>query len=505
MSRLAILILTVVPLSARAASTGELELRVVDADSREPVAVRMHLKDQRGRPVKVRDVPFWKDHFVFDGQIVLELRPGLYTFELERGPEYRVRTGNFMIKRGDTDTKEVEMQRFTHLAKEGWWSGDLHIHRDPQDIELLMRAEDLHIGPVITWWNDRNRWDKEKRPAETLVKFDNNRFYHLMAGEDEREGGALLYFNLNDPLPISGADREFPSPADFLKMAQRDELVHVDIEKPFWWDVPVWLASGMADSIGVANNHMWRGGGLINEAWGRPRDKLLYPDPDGNGRWTQDIYYHALNCGLRLPPSAGSASGVLPNPVGYNRVYVHCGEELSWDAWWKGLRAGQVVVTNGPLIRNPRANGQLPGHLFRAEEGESVELQIQLNLSLRDRVEYLEVVRDGEVVEQVRLDKLAMNRGRLPKIEFDESGWVLVRAVASTSDTYRFAATGPFYVEIGDRPRISKRSAQFFLDWVYERARRVQIADADQREKVIRYHRAARNFWQKMVDKANAE
>ena len=28
------------------------------------------------------------------------------------------------------------------------------------------------------------------------------------------------------------------------------------------------------------------------------------------------IYYHLLNCGLRVPPSAGSASGVLPNPVG---------------------------------------------------------------------------------------------------------------------------------------------------------------------------------------------
>ena len=47
----------------------------------------------------------------------------------------------------------------------------------------------------------------------------------------------------------------------------------------------------------------------------------------GVGYWVQEIYYHLLNCGLRVAPSAGSASGVLPNPVGYNRVYVHLPED----------------------------------------------------------------------------------------------------------------------------------------------------------------------------------
>ena len=41
-------------------------------------------------------------------------------------------------------------------------------------------------------------------------------------------------------------------------------------------------------------------------------------------------------------------------------------------------------------------------------------------------------------------------------------------------DTYRFATTAPYYVEIGDQPRISKTSAQFFLDWVDERGRQAE-------------------------------
>ena len=141
--------------------------------------------------------------------------------------------------------------------------------------------------------------------------------------------------------------------------------VWIDIEKPFWWDVPTWLASGQVDSIGLANNHMNRRGMYEDEAWGRPRDAKRLPPPRGNGFWTQEIYYHILNCGLRIPPSAGSASGVLNNPVGYNRMYVQLDGALSYPGWWDGLRAGRVFVTNGPL-RRVRADGQPPAISSRA-------------------------------------------------------------------------------------------------------------------------------------------
>ena len=74
-----------------------------------------------------------------------------------------------------------------------------------EDVKLLMQAEDLYVAPVITWWNKRNLWQKRELPRDLLVKFDGSRFYHVMAGEDEREGGALMYFNLKQPLPITEA------------------------------------------------------------------------------------------------------------------------------------------------------------------------------------------------------------------------------------------------------------------------------------------------------------
>ena len=502
--------------TAQAADKDGLLVQVIDKESRQPLAARMHLKDAKGKPVKVPKVPYWKDHFVFDGSILLDLPPGMYTFDLETGPEYRTQAGYFTLMRGAADTRIIEMSRFVEMKKEGWWSGELHIHRAPEEIELHMKAEDLHIAPVITSWNDRNVFADKSPPAKPLVQFDGDRFYQLLAAEDEREGGALLFFNLDKPLALPGRTgnaREYPSPAKFLDEARESPEAHIDIEKPFWWDVPMWIATGKVDSIGLANNHQHRDGMYDGEAWGKPRDPAPFPSPHGNGRWSQEIYYHLLNCGLRIPPSAGSASGVLPNPVGYNRMYVHCGQELTWEKWWENLKLGRVVVTNGPMLRprvfGPGVNqeGALPGHVFQAEKGQTLDLEVALNLAIRspDKVDYLEVVQNGRVVHEVRLQDWKDAQGRLPPVKFDQSGWMLVRAVTNNPKTYRFASTGPYYVEIGYERRVSKASALFFRDWVFERARRIKLEDPAQQEEVLAYHRAARDFWQKKVDDANAE
>jgi hypothetical protein len=429
---------------------------------------------------------------------------GEYRFEIERGPEYALRSGNFRIDRAASDSKQVDMQRFVEMKNEGWWSGDLHVHRPPKDIRLLMLAEDLHVAPVITWWNETNPWSSEEPPPSTVTSFDTDRYYDIMAGEDERGGGALLYFQRNQPLDLTGARHEYPSSLHYLMKAKSEGPVHVDVEKPFWWDVPMWIAARRVDSIGIAHNHMWRDGVLDNEAWGRPREKLRYPAPHGNGQWTQDIYYHVLNCGLRIPPSAGSASGVLPNPVGYNRVYVHIEGDLTYEKWWEGLRAGRVMVTNGPLLR-PMVNGHPPGHVFTAAAGEILELSIQLNLSLREPIEYLEIVRNGRVVHEVRLDEYAEARGKLPPVHFEESGWMLVRAVTNHPKTYRFASSGPYYVEIDQKPRISRQSAQFFADWIRLREASLEHDVPVELAQLRKLYAGARRFWETKVAEANAD
>lgn len=493
------------PLTAGAQdSSARLAITVAAEGSDSPIPCRVHLWGSDGKPIRGGDLPFFRDHFVCPGFVNLELAPGEYTYEIERGPEYVAHSGSLRLLAGGTENVKVRLNRLVDMSASGWWPGDLHVHRAVEEIELLMKAEDLQVAPVITWWNDRNLWSERQVPETPLVQFDGDRFYHVMGGEDEREGGALMYFNLKTPLAISGASREHPSPMRYVREAHRRERVWIDIEKPFWWDVPIWLASGRADSIGLANNHMCRSQMYETEAWGKPRDAGRLPPPRGNGFWTQEIYYQILNCGLRIPPSAGSASGVLPNPVGYNRVYVHLEGGFDHDQWWEGLRAGRSFVSNGPMLRC-RANNELPGHVFASSKGKEMEIRLEASVVSRDPISSIEIVRNGSVIRSIppRGLKEAQELGTL---KFEKSGWFLVRSIAKNPDTFRFASTAPFYVEIGNVKRhISKSSVQFFLDWVRERRERVKLEDAQERLDVLKDHDSAEEFWSNLLVEANAD
>jgi hypothetical protein len=482
----------------------QIRIRIRETTNGQDIPCRVHLKNDQGAPIRPEGLPFFRDHFVCPGSFLLRGTQGTYSYEIERGPEYEITRGKFELRGGTNPDLTLHLQRIVDLASEGWWSGELHVHRPLEEIRMLMLAEDLHMAPVITWWNNANRWATQAPPQEPVVSFDEDRFYEVMAGEDEREGGALLFFGLKQPLKIAGASRESPSPMEFLLQAKEQPGAWVDVEKPFWWDVPVWVASGLVDSVGLANNHMCRGQMYETEAWGKPRDAGRLPPPTGNGYWSQEIYYHLLNCGLRIPPSAGSASGVLPNPVGYNRVYVQLGPRMAAEDWWRGLRAGRSFVSNGPLLRC-RANGQWPGHVFQSPEGSELHIDLSADLTSRDPLRSIDIVKNGVIERSVPFDDWAKSgAGSLGSIVFRESGWFLVRTIAENPKTFRFASSAPFYVEIGKpRKRVSRGSAQFFLDWVRERKGRVKVENPEERKEVLAYHEQAEKFWSALVDSAN--
>jgi hypothetical protein len=123
-------------------------------------------------------------------------------------------------------------------------------------------------------------------------------------------------------------------------------------------------------------------------------------------------------------------------------------------------------------------------------------------------VEYLEIVKNGEVDISERLADWVNKKGRLPPLEFDDSGWFLVRAVTTDNRKYQLASTGPYYVERDGRPRISKRSVQFFLDWIDAAGERIRdLPDLDEAERttMLAEQAEARRFFDELMSKANAE
>ncbi|MGY8767955.1 MAG: hypothetical protein ACKVH8_05900 [Pirellulales bacterium] len=495
------------------AARGELEIRVVDEKTQQPLAARMHLMNSRDKRQRVSGLPNWGNHFSFVSIVLLELPPGEYQFELEAGPQYQTQTGYFTLKSGDQDNKVVEMKRFANLEKENWYSGDLHIERHPSDLETVMMAEDLDVGVNITWNNLRDIWSGKPLPQSPHL-FDEIRLSDLMGGIDQRAGGTLLFANLNKPLPVQNFTGEYPSPLLFLSDIEKSKDAHVAAATPWEWDLPLWIAHDLIDSVNVANygmqNHVDKELSTSGKAKpaaelpGKPRDKTFYAGDLGLARWGQDIYFHLLNCGIKIPPSAGSGSGINGNPPGYNRAYVYCPDKFDYASWLSNLKQGQVVISNGPLIR-PSVEGQMPGHVFQYKQGTIKEFEIALSLATREKINYLEIIQDGKIKHEVSMAEYAKRSGTLPPLVFEKSGWFLVRAVTENPNNYRFAMTGPYYVQIGDQTTISKKSALFFYDWVFERIAQIEIENEAQRTEIMELHRTARNFWRDIYNSANAE
>ncbi len=492
-------------LQAQTAPSESLIIEIQD-DQGAQLPCRIHLSSSAGKKINTQRYPSWRDHFVCDGKAELKLSPGRYNYLIEKGPEYESLKGHIQIEAGKKNSHTFTLKRISHLRKEGWYSADLHVHRPVRDVEILMRAEDLDFAPVITWWNRQNPWKNNPIPKDRTVRFDGSRIYTILGGEDERQGGALLYFGLNQPIEITRAQREYPSPLDFVSKARQQEpSVWIDIEKPFWWDVPTWLASQKMNSIGIANNHMCHSQMLPNEAWGKPRDRDRLPAPLGNGYWTQEIYYHVLNAGLRLPPSAGSASGVLPNPVGYNRVYAYLGDRpFTRKNWFQALAKGKVFVTNGPLLK-VRANRTLPGSTLKLSGEKKLEIDLEIQLTSKDKIQAIEVIHNGQVIETIPCQK-KQSQSLSAKIKIDQSGWFLLRAIADVKNTFRFASTAPWTIASPDgTPWVSAESCDFFLQWIDERIEVVKknLKNKKQQKTVLIHHQNAIQFWSEQKKKAN--
>src|ERR1051325_3707585 len=125
------------------------------------------------------------------------------------------------------------------------------------------------------------------------------------------------------------------------------------------------------------------------------RDRPAYKTAAGFAQWMLDLYYSLLNCGFRLPVSAGSASGVMPIWPGYERVYVHLSAPFSYEQWFRDLKAGRSFATNGPLLE-VYMDRQPPGASIEWQGPASATLAIEAHA--QERFDRLEIIYNGEVI-----------------------------------------------------------------------------------------------------------
>jgi len=481
---------------------------IVDADTGRPLAARLYLQGADGKWHFPKSVPPFGSAVRYEKrsgfntnatefhttlsahQWVAELPPGSYTALVERGKEYLPLTNRFTVAARPVELK-LPIRRWVDMAARGWFSGDAHNHRAPAELESAMLAEDVNVAlPMIDWTtvdtmpptaSDKNvKGSFGSKPVfvdPTHVWYPRNTEYEIFrSGGKQHTLGAFL---------IVGHRERFDIPVFPLKRVS--ERAHaegglIDLEKHNWnWSVPI-VPVLKPDLFELANNHHWRVEfGVRNWAVPAPKWMRLAERGLGNGSgtdtelaWTHygfETYYALLNCGFRLKPTAGTANGVHPVPLGFSRVYVHCEGGFSYEKWMKGLGEGRSFVTTGPMVM-AKANGKHSGTEFRSKAAMNLSFEIETGSGdMADSAAGVKVtvIQNGKPVTNAAVLLPVRGPQGLQKLSIGasmaESGWVALLVEELCTGRF-FAHTAPWWVEIEGKPLRPKREQ---ADWFVQR------------------------------------
>lgn len=482
-------VLLILSVAAAAAAERTLTVSVVDEQSQEPLAARLHLTAADGTPRYFEStapegtaVRYQKQNWINHDSIEYHttvsahpcrsaLVPGSYRLIVEKGKHYFPVIRDVNI--GDQDvTVTVPLRRWIDPESRGWYSGDTHTHRTIDELRNVLLAEDLNVAFPLTSWvtvaetppssGDKNLSGEIPiglvKVDGTHVIWPRNTEYEIFTVNKQRHTlGALFVLG-----HLGSLERTVPPWRPVVESARRENpRVMFDMDKldwPFAMLLPVVAPDSLYE---LTNNHLWRTEfAFVN--WNTRAPAFMRPPfgaaHGGERQWldyTLGMYYTLLNCGFRLPPTAGTANGVHPVPAGFGRVYVHLPDGFDFDRWTSGLQSGRSFVTTGPMLFATAADYD-PGHTFESLEAKEIPLEIEV--VSETPLTFGEIVVNGRPEHLLRPRNQPTDQGAFRSVikhslKLDRSGWFAVRFFEERDGLRtRFAHTAPWFVSMAGQP-----------------------------------------------------
>jgi hypothetical protein len=534
-------------------------MEFIDDSSGEPISARLEFTKSARKIARPKRLLFNDNQWLVERSLPLSLPNGEYEFSAKRGPEFSPIRGGFTIESKAKDIVSVEIPRSVDMHAEHWFSGD-HLSSLPREILARWQAADAVDMVVSTALPSPNPSQtktppKPPKPRPNISKSDPEEAKVDMSEwiglglststqlADWQHGAILFHAIPSESSPADTNPSDTPGPSEppnssitataafqLLEKAQKSDRIVPELIRIWDRDVPIVLATGSIRSIQLLSTYNRpsnddrvslakdKGGkslrGTVQITRGKERiasplwapidaeDELRFKDFRGVGRLSEYLYWQMLETGLRLTATAGSDFATNETHLGYNRVYVHSDLRPTEQSWWQSIKLGRTMVTNGPLLR-VSVNSLPPGSVQASYRGQPIPIDIVASLSVREPVDYLDVILNGETIYSAKLED-HYKRGEFPPLEINHSGWLVVRVVTAHQQGYRFATTAPFYFEFDGKPRISRKAVGFFEKWLLQS--RAAIANSPlELDSVQPWLEKADEFWKLKSRESNAE
>ena len=460
---------------------GTLAVRVIDAGTKLPTAVRIHLTASDGKFYAPSDtyarVSGAGDRlFHTPGTFQLDLPAGKVTLDVVKGFEFVPAKVEAEVRAGNTTALTVTLQRLTDLSASGWYSGSTHVHMNYagnlhntlQNLMMMSAAEDQDVVNEQVANKDNRILDYQHfvpgggaHPISTKDRI-------LIVGQEYRPPfyGHVFMFQLKKHLisPFvtgyegTAVESLYPSNTDMLRKAKAQGATTGYVH-PY------------AGDVDPLEGNLGGGKGFIVDAALGTADALEWSNAGRAGFYP---WYAVLNNGLRVTAVGGEdsiSSMHASKLVGSSRTYVHTGARgLDVTAWFEQLRRGSAFVSTGPLVELS-INGKRPGEsVTMAGAGGAVDIAARVR-SITP-LESVTLVFNGAVVEKIPLAADRKSAEMKASRQVTRSGWYHLRAEGAPGDRFPLdtsfaqAFTNPVWITVGDQRVRSRAAAEYCLKWI---------------------------------------
>jgi len=388
------------------------------------------------------------------GSVVLELPEEVERVSVTalQGFEYLPATVEGVVREGRVSVK-VPLRRWGNWSSRGWISADEHLHYDRLDaaddetwLEMLA-AEGLTAGHFLVLKGGLVPGIWARQHAYGSAGQAGNGVHLLVPGQEYRdtEQGHVILLGgdrVIEPMSTGGmgyppVPEHFPPLHDVLGLARsQGALVGAAHAGVFGRH-----ATAMADAILGALDFWELSNGFV---------------------YSTATWYRLMNCGIFLPPAAGTDLPILPfrddwQPMlGAVRTYVNTGGRSDFASFKSGLARGEVFITGDALVEF-KVSGQPAGGVVRLPAGGGF-VTVSAELSSPRIPREFTLVRDGKK-ESIAVRK-TVEEGIFQwrfdaRIHFARSGWLAVEARGATSvaqGTESMTHTNAVQVLVGDEP-----------------------------------------------------